>query len=86
VRIATYARGKVITVRLSQSVHSGIAVFFSRLPIIVTVPIVKTGLFCHRSVPFSFSARTGHRKTPTTVAIRKSQARLTGNGDDALLN
>jgi hypothetical protein len=52
VRVPTYARGEVITVGLSQSVHSCIAVLLSRLPVVVTVPIVKAGLFCHGKCAF----------------------------------
>ena len=88
VRIAMYARSEVITVGFSQCVHTCSAVLLACLSVVVTVPIVKTRLFCHGKVTFLILgphgplAYSGH---PRGV-IGKSQARLQhGHGVAAFL-
>jgi hypothetical protein len=78
VRVTTYAWGKVITIRFAQRVHSCIAVLLSRLPVIVTVPIVEAGLFCHGRCAFPslgpHGPYSGH-PTPSLASLRPGPSR-----------
>jgi hypothetical protein len=66
--------GEVLAIRLTQCSNSRIPVFGAGLSAVITVTIIKTGLFCHLKVPSFLTKRALVERQeiviPITVGVR----------------